>query len=43
MNNYYVDELHNKEDAQSLVGSVLFFLGLALVLGTIGVVFWSAF
>jgi flagellar biogenesis protein FliO len=36
------DELHNKEDASSLSGSVLFFLALIFVVGLIGIIFWVA-
>ena len=39
----YVDELHNREDATSLKDGVLFFLGLVLLLGFAGILFWSAF
>lgn len=41
--NDYVDELHNKEDTKSLMDSILFFIGFVLLLGVVGVVFWSAF
>jgi hypothetical protein len=39
----HVDELHNHEDATSLMDGVLFYLGLVIVLGIVGVLFWSAF
>lgn len=39
----FVDELHNKEDAGAFGRAVLLFLGLLLGLGTLGVIFWSAF
>jgi hypothetical protein len=39
----YVDELHNKEDATSFKDGLLFFFGVILLLGVLGVVFWSAF
>jgi len=38
-----VDELHNREDSSSLKSAVLFFLGLVLILFTLGIIFWSAF
>lgn len=41
--NKIVDELHNVEDSSSLKDGLLFFFGLVLFLGTIGVIFWSAF
>jgi hypothetical protein len=39
----YVDELHNHEDSTSLVESILLFLGGAILLLALGIVFWSAF
>ena len=39
----YVDELHNHEDATSLKDGILLFLGLILLLGFAGILFWSAF
>ena len=39
----HVDELHNHEDITSLKDGVLFYLGLVVVLGIVGVLFWSAF
>jgi len=39
----HVEELHNHEDATSLMDGVLFYLGLVFVLGIVGVLFWSAF
>ena len=38
-----VDELHNMEDATSLKDGLLFYFGLILALGLLGVLFWSAF
>jgi len=38
-----VDELHNHEDATSLMDGLRFFFGLILFLALLGVVFWSAF
>jgi flagellar biogenesis protein FliO len=38
----YVEELHNKEEATNLTDSVLFFLGLIVVVSIIGIVFWVA-
>ncbi len=38
-----VEELHNLEDATSLMDGLLFFFGLTLLLGLLGVIFWSAF
>lgn len=38
-----VDELHNHEDATSLMDGLLFFVGITLLLGVTGVLFWSAF
>jgi CHASE3 domain sensor protein len=38
-----VEELHNHEDATSLKDGLLFFFGLVLLLGAVGVFFWSAF
>ena len=38
-----VDELHNREDATSLMDGLKFFLGLIVLLGLLGVIFWSAF
>lgn len=35
-----LDELHNHEDASSFSASVLLFLGIFLVLGILGVIFW---
>jgi hypothetical protein len=41
--NKSVDELHNHEDATSLTDGLKFYFGLILLLGIIGVMFWSAF
>ena len=41
--NKTVEELHNVEDATSLKDAILFFLGVTLLLGILGVMFWSAF
>ena len=38
-----VEELHNREDAVSLMDGILFYLGLTLALGVLGILFWSAF
>lgn len=38
-----VDELHNHEDATSLMDGLLFFFGITLLLSVLGVLFWSAF
>ena len=38
----YVEELHTTEDASSVKDSVLFFLGLVLVVSLVGIVFWVA-
>jgi hypothetical protein len=38
-----VDELHNHEDATSLLDGLLFFFGITLLLGVVGILFWSAF
>lgn len=37
------DELHNREDLASFKDSLLLFFGVTLVLGVLGVIFWSAF
>jgi hypothetical protein len=39
----YVEELHNHEDATSFMDSVLFFVGITLILCLLGATFWSAF
>ena len=39
----YVDELHNHEDASSLTDSILFFVGVVILLFSLGAIFWSAF
>jgi hypothetical protein len=41
--NKSVDELHNHEDVASLADGLKFYFWLILLLGIIGVVFWSAF
>jgi len=41
--NKSVDELHNREDATSLMDGLMLFFGLILLLGILGVVFWSVF
>jgi len=38
-----VEELHNVEDATSFKDAIVFFLGVVLVLGFLGLLFWSAF
>ena len=38
----YVEELHSQEDVTSVWDSVLFFLGLVLVVSIVGIVFWVA-
>jgi hypothetical protein len=38
-----VEELHNREDATSLMDGLKFFFGVVLLLGLLGVIFWSAF
>jgi O-antigen/teichoic acid export membrane protein len=38
----YVEELHTKEDTSSVWDSVLFFLGLVLIVSLVGIVFWVA-
>ena len=38
-----VDELHNHEDATSLMDGLRLFFGLIFILALLGVVFWSAF
>jgi hypothetical protein len=39
----HIEELHNHEDATSLMDGILFYVGLVFVLGIVGVLFWSAF
>jgi hypothetical protein len=41
--NKSVDELHNHEDSTSLMDGLLLFVGLALLLGVVGILLWSAF
>jgi hypothetical protein len=41
--NKSVDELHNREDATSLMDGLKFFFGVLLLLGVLGIIFWSAF
>ncbi len=41
--NTSVDELHNREDATSLMDGLVFFVELILMFGMIGLLFWSAF
>jgi hypothetical protein len=41
--NKTVEELHNVEDATTLRDSILFFLGITLLLCILGLMFWSAF
>ena len=38
-----VDELHNHEDVTSLTDGLMFFFWLILLLGIVGLLFWSAF
>jgi flagellar biogenesis protein FliO len=38
-----VEELHNHEDATSLMDGLRLFFGLIFILALLGVVFWSAF
>ncbi|MEO6974794.1 MAG: hypothetical protein ABI144_02815 [Gallionella sp.] len=38
-----VDGLHNHEDATSLMDDLLFSIGITLLLGVTGILFWSAF
>jgi hypothetical protein len=38
-----VEELHNQEDATSLMDGLRLFFGLIIFLALLGVVFWSAF
>jgi hypothetical protein len=41
--NKSVDELHNHEDFTSFKDGLLFYIGLVLVIGVVGLIFWSAF
>ncbi|MGA7594688.1 MAG: hypothetical protein WCA64_05770 [Gallionella sp.] len=41
--NKSVDELHNHEDLSSFKDGLLFYIGLVLVIGVVGLLFWSAF
>jgi hypothetical protein len=41
--NKSIEELHNREDAVSLMDGLMFYFWLILLLGVLGVVFWSAF
>jgi hypothetical protein len=38
-----VDELHNHEDVTSLTDGLMFFFWLILLLGIVGLLFWSVF
>ena len=38
----YIEELHTEEDTSSVWNSILFFLGLVLVVSLVGIVFWVA-
>lgn len=38
-----VEELHNTEDAASLTDALALFFGVSLLLGVLGVLFWSVF
>jgi len=38
----FIEELHSQEDVSSVKDSVLFFLGLVLVISIVGIVFWVA-
>lgn len=39
----YVEELHNTEDATSLMDALALFFGITFLLGFLGVLFWSVF
>ena len=39
----YVEELHNTEDATSLMDALALFFGIFLLLGFLGVLVWSVF
>lgn len=41
--NKSVDELHNHEDFTSFRDGMLLYIGLVLVIGVVGLLFWSAF
>ena len=41
--NKSVEELHNAIDASSFKDGLLFFFGIILLLGVLGILFWSAF
>jgi len=38
-----VEELHNTEDAKSLMDALVLFFGMSLLLGFLGVLIWSVF
>lgn len=38
-----VDELHNHEDITSFTDGLLFYIGMMLLIGVVGIAFWSAF
>lgn len=38
-----VEELHNTEDVTSLMDALVLFFGVFLLLGILGVLFWSVF
>ena len=38
-----VDELHNHEDITSFKDGLLFYIGMMLLIGVVGLLFWSAF
>jgi len=41
--NKSVEELHNQEDLTSFMDALKFFFGLILIIGLVGLLFWSAF
>ncbi|HUW00463.1 MAG TPA: hypothetical protein VMV70_00120 [Gallionella sp.] len=41
--NKSVEELHNQEDLTSFMDALKFFFGLVLLIGLVGLLFWSAF